>query len=74
MSENVVKFYPANAAENPDAVLEQAIGQYEHVLILGWDADGEFDGRASLGLSEQAEVLWLIEWFKMKLLRGDFSE
>ena len=69
---NVVKFYPKNAAENPDAVLEQAIGQYQDVLIIGWDKDGLMDARSSLGLSRD-NVLWLIEEFKLKLLNGDYE-
>ena len=73
MSGNVVKFYPKNAAEKPDLVLEQAIGQYQDAIIIGWDKDGLLDARSSLGLSHD-NVLWLIEKFKLKLLNGDYSE
>ena len=38
---NVIKFYPKNAAENPDNVLEQAVGAYDEVLIIGWDKNDE---------------------------------
>lgn len=31
----VVKFYPPNAAEQADNVLEQAMGVYSDVLIIG---------------------------------------
>lgn len=71
MSE-IVKFYPADAAKNPDAVLEQAVGVYESVLVLGYDKDGNFDFRASLNLKDGGDVLWLIESFKTKLMNGDF--
>ncbi|VDS08878.1 hypothetical protein PARHAE_02063 [Paracoccus haematequi] len=71
MSE-VVKFYPQNAADSPDNVLEQAIGVYDQVLILGWDKDGNFDGRASPALKDRSDVLWLVEVFKTKLMNGDF--
>ena len=70
---DVVKFYPQNAAENPDNVLEQAIGDYSEVLILGWDKDGNLDARATLGLKDGGDVLWLIEAFKHKLMSGDFT-
>ena len=32
---SVVKLYPANAAENPDNVLELAKGKLENVAIIG---------------------------------------
>lgn len=54
-------------AENPDVVLEQAIGAYEGVVILGWTKDGGFSGRASLNL-ETADVLLLVEIFKQALI------
>ena len=73
MSE-VVKFYPADAAKDADNVLEQAMGQFGDVLILGWDKDGEFDVRATLGLKDGGDILWLVEVFKAKLMAGDFGE
>ena len=72
-TDNIVKFYKKNAAENPDSVLEQAIGIYDEVVILGWDKNGNIDARASLKMKSR-DVLWVIEIFKMKLLRGDYSD
>lgn len=72
MSE-VVKFYPADAAKDADNVLEQAMGQYSDVLVIGWGKNGEFDARATLGLSDGGDCLWLIETFRHKLMSGDFS-
>lgn len=69
----VHKFYPANAAENPDNVLEQAIGQYSSVFIIGWDKNDNLDVRASLDMKDGGEVLWLLEMFKHKLLSGDYG-
>lgn len=69
----VVKFYPKDAAKDPDAVLEQAIGRFEDVLIIGWDKQGKMDARASLGLKDGGDMLWLIEHFKHNLLNGDYS-
>ena len=66
------KFYPANAAENPDAVLEQAVGQYSEVLVVGWDKDGNLDARATLGLKDGGDVLWLVEAFKHNLMSGAY--
>lgn len=73
MSE-VVKFYPKDAAKNPDLVLEQAIGSYRHVLIIGWDNNNELDVRSSSVFADGGEVLWIIETFKHKLLRGDYKD
>jgi len=70
----VVKFYPADAAKNADNVLEQAIGVYDQVIILGWDKDGNLDARATLGMKGGGDVLWLLETFKHKLIRGDYGD
>lgn len=70
---SVVKFYPANAAENPDNVLEQAIGALESVLVVGYDKHGNLDARASLNLDEE-EIIFMLEMFKHKLFNGDYQE
>ena len=70
----VVKFYPANAADDPDNVLEQELGEFSEVLVIGWDKEGNFDARATLGLKDGGDVLWLIEAFKFKLMSGEFME
>lgn len=67
----VIKFYKKNAAEDPDAVLEQAIGNYSSVLVLGWSKDNNLDVRSSLDL-DASNILWLIELFKTKLMKGDY--
>ena len=69
---DVVKFYPQDAAKEPDNVIEQAMGQYKSVLIIGWDNDDKFDARATLDLKDGGDLLWLMELFKFKLLNGDF--
>ena len=71
---SVVKFYPKNAAASADAVLEQAAGEFSEVLIIGWDKEGMLDARATLGLSDGGEILWLIEAFKRGLMAGEYSE
>lgn len=73
MTGNVVKFYPATAAENPDNVLEQAIGQYESAVIIGYDGEGDIEARASLNLDHK-EILWILEMFKADLLSGVYLE
>lgn len=70
---SVVKFYPKNAAKDADAVLEQSLGNFSEVLIIGWDKDGFLDARATLGLKDGGDILWLIESFKAKLMNGDYT-
>lgn len=70
---DVVKFYPQDAARDPDNVLEQAMGQFNEVLIIGWDKDGNLDARATLGLKDGADVLWLLEMFKHNLIAGVYT-
>ena len=71
---DVMKFYPLDAAKDPDNVLEQAMGQYKSMIIIGWDNDGDFDARATLNLKDGGDLLWLMEIFKFKLLNGEFEE
>jgi len=71
---DVMKFYPLGAAKYPDNVLEQAMGQYKSMIIIGWDNDGDFDARATLNLKNGGDLLWLMEIFKFKLLNGEFEE
>lgn len=68
---DIVKIYPEGSAKNPDAVLEQAVGNYDSVFIVGWDKSGEMDVRASTNM-ECKDILWLIEVFKKKMLNGDY--
>ena len=61
---DVIKLYPA---ADPDEVLRQAIGQYDSVVVMGWNKDGAFSGRSSLNI-EVAEILLLVEIFKVAIL------
>lgn len=70
---DIVKFYSSNAAEKIDNVLEQAIGQYERAIIIGYDKDGYFDVRASLNF-KQKEIVYAIDLFKHRLFNGDYNE
>ncbi len=72
MADNVVKFFPADAYKDPDAILEQAIGVFSEVLIIGWDKSGHMDARATKGLGDGGELLWLIEAFKHNLFTGQY--
>ncbi len=71
---SIVKFYPKDAAKDADSVLEQALGAFSEVLIIGWDNEGLLDARATLGLKDGGDMLWLVEIFKTKLLAGDYAE
>ncbi len=70
MSADIVKFRPRGYNNNPDAILEEAAGAYETVLLIGWNKDGSFDARGSIG--DGPNLLWLVEAFKTQLMNGDF--
>ena len=70
--DNVISFYPNGAAVEPDIVIEEAIGVYENVVIIGWNKQEELDVRASLNLSH-SDILWLLEVFKARLLNGEYD-
>lgn len=71
----IIKFYPKDAAKDADNVLEQAMGVYDQVLVIGWrkDEEGAMDARATLGLKDGGDCLWLIEKFKFNLLAGVYQ-
>ena len=60
VKDNVIPF---RTARNPDDVLEQALGVYQNVVVIGWDHDGGLDARASTNTTRE-NILWLIETFK----------
>ena len=72
-NEKIVKLYTKDAARNPDAVLEQAIGNYNEVVIVGWDKTDTLDVRLSTDL-KKSDILFLLDLFRHKLLAGDYDE
>lgn len=72
METEVIKFYPANAAKNPDNVLEQAIGVYEGCIILGWDKHGHLHARSSTNLTKET-INIIIDLFKFRLMAGVYD-
>lgn len=66
---NVVRLRPRDATD-PDQVLEQAVGKYNHVVVVGVDSDGNFDARCSLGVSVE-QAVWLLEKTKSMILTMD---
>lgn len=50
----------------PDRVLDAAIGKLEGVVIIGYDKDGSEYFASSI--SDGADVVWLMERAKKKLL------
>jgi len=59
----VTKMYPKNAADNPDYVLEQAVGEYSAVMLLGYDKQKKLELRTSTNMNRK-EMLWIMERVK----------
>ena len=70
---NITLLHPEAADKNADAVLAEAMGTLKSVVVLGWNEDGLLDATASSNL-RRSDILWLIEAFKIELLRPDYSE
>lgn len=66
---NVIKLCPVL---DPDEVLSKSIGEFQSVVIIGYDHEGGLDARASLNIND-AEILWLVENFKAKLVGGGYD-
>ena len=64
---NIVSLVSSGPSDSPDVVLRAAEGEFESVLILGFDHDGCLDCRASTNVSRE-RILWLIETFKHRYL------
>lgn len=60
-------------AMSADPVLEKALGQYQSVIVIGYDNDGDLQAAASLNLRGH-EILWMIESFKTRLLNGEYGK
>lgn len=74
MAEDViVKFYPANAADHADNVLEQAVGVYDQVMTIGWNKCGNLEVRSTNTLTE-ADHLLMLEIYKTQMLDTFFSD
>lgn len=72
-NDKILTLHEKKPADNPDHVLEKAKGNYESVLIIGYNEDGELDVRSSLNVSHEKAV-WMIETFKHKLVGGEYFE
>ena len=70
---NVIKFYPLATEAKPDTMLNQAIGEYESVLIMGYTSDGYLQVGGSANLDKE-KLLWMMEAFKLNLLQGDSND
>ena len=62
--DKVTELYPTN---NPDYVLKQSLGEYESVLLLGYDEEGDLSTMSSSNLTK-GDLLWMIEMFKQEIL------
>jgi len=51
-----------------ERVLEQAKGQMDHVVLMGWDKEGELYFASTF--ADGGEVMWLLEACKARLLRA----
>ena len=71
MNDNIIKFYPKNAADNPDNVLEKAVGQYEDIVLIGWNKDGSLDFRSGGDLTF-SQIFWVLSLVQHKIINGDY--
>lgn len=55
-----------------EAVLEAAEGQFEEVMLMGWDKEGKARVYTSKALNE-AELGWILDGVKAKLINGDLK-
>lgn len=69
----VSKFYPKDAGKYPDFVLEQAIGVYEDLVIIGYTHDGGLEIRSNTTFSE-TEIMNAIKTFEHNYYGGVYDQ
>ena len=62
-----------HGGRDPDHVLDCAKGEYQSVVVIGFDHEGELDARASTNLT-CAQINWIIDTFKLQLLDGYYHD
>ena len=63
----VTKFYPKNAAKDPNFVLEQSIDVFNEVIVIGCTEDGRLEVRSSTNISRE-RINWMIDQAKSLVL------
>lgn len=67
MSAEIIRLNCLTTLDIPaNAVLEHAINKLDHVILAGWDTNGELYCASSL--ADGGEVLWLLEKMKQRVL------
>ncbi|MGC4008863.1 MAG: hypothetical protein QM805_07730 [Pseudomonas sp.] len=63
---------PQDLANNPDVVLNSAMGHFERVLVLGYNKKGEIDAFGSLNFPNEM-LVFAMERLKHKIMAGDYG-
>ena len=63
---NIIKLAPD--AASADDILEDAIGSFKELLIIGWDKDGDFLRVMTSSTLSSADSLYLIKLFETALI------
>lgn len=65
---NIIKFCQFTTQPiDPDKVLESAVGVLDSVIVIGENKDGYYFAAST---SNKAELLLLVEEFKLRLMQG----
>ena len=67
MSDNVTKLHTKKSAEEPDALLDMAKGDFKAITVIGINKDDHLEARATTNVST-VELLYFLEQMKLHLL------
>lgn len=73
MTDKIISLAKARGDLSPDEAMENAKGHYESCVVIGYSQDGNIDAFATVSL-DRANILWLIEQFKLGLLDADYGD
>lgn len=65
-----LKIIELNSQLTPDKILEEAKGQYDSVLVLGYTPDGDVDARCSDSLARIEQIVCIMEHLKYLIFSG----
>ena len=57
-----------------DQTLENSKGEYQDVLVIGWDLDGELKIFSSSAMDRVDKIHYITSQFQHELLAGSFSD
>jgi len=67
MTDNITKLHTRKSAEEPDALLDMAKGDFKAITVIGVNKDDHLEARATTNVST-VELVYFLEQMKLHLM------